>query len=171
MDSSSRRESIMKILRRSKTPVTGSYLASCLGVTRQVIVQDIALLKASGEPVIATPRGYILNQPGTRQDLNVIVAVKHSRDDTRDELYTMVDSGAEVVDVIVEHPIYGQLVGQLYLSSRYDVDEFMSKVEKTGAGLLSSLTDGVHLHTLRVKNPESAEHVRNELAKKGYLLE
>lgn len=169
MDTETRRSSILSIL-RSESPVTGSSLASRMGVTRQVIVQDIAVLRAQGARILATPRGYTMLQESPPPGVTRLVAVKHDREHTRDELYTAVDLGVEVVDVIVEHPVYGQLTGMLSLSSRADVDQFMRKIDETSAGLLSSLTQGVHLHTVRVKDQAQFDALLEALGRKGYLL-
>ena len=171
MDAAGRRANIMKVLLREAT-VTGSSLASQLGVTRQVIVQDIAVLRAGGERVIATPRGYTLLEESTPTGIKItkLVAVKHDRAHTRDELYAMVDLGLEVVDVVVEHPIYGQLTGLLSLSSRAEVDQFMRTMDETSAGLLSSLTNGVHLHSVRGKDKSQFDALEAALKTKGYLL-
>jgi len=99
-----------------------------------------------------------------------LLAVKHDREHTRDELYTMVDMGAEVLDVTVEHPVYGQMTGMLALSSRSDVDQFIDTMDATKAGLLSSLTKGVHLHSIRCKTDAQLSALEQALAKKGYLL-
>ena len=58
MNAGERRERIVEILSSSTQPVTGTSLASVLGVTRQVIVQDVAVLRARGEKILATPKGY-----------------------------------------------------------------------------------------------------------------
>ncbi len=169
MDASTRRSSIVQILQR-ESPVTGTALASQMGVTRQVIVQDMAVLRAQGERIMATPRGYTLLKETTPPGVTRLVAVRHDREHTRDELNTIVDLGLEVVDVIVEHPVYGQLTGILSLSSRADVDLFMKTIDKTSAGLLSSLTNGVHLHTVRGKDKRQLDALEEELRQKGYLL-
>lgn len=169
MDAAARRAAIVAILNK-ESPVTGSALSSRLGVTRQVIVQDMAVLRAQGERIMATPRGYTILREAPPVGVTKLIAVKHDRASTKDELYTMVDLGAEVVDVTVEHPVYGQMTGQLALSSRADVDEFLKTMEATNAGLLSSLTRGVHLHTVRCKTQAQLAAVEEALAKKGYLL-
>ncbi|MGE5580843.1 MAG: transcription repressor NadR [Bacillota bacterium] len=169
MDAASRRTAILEILQK-ESPVTGASLSSRLGVTRQVIVQDMAVLRAQGERILATPQGYTMLKDAPSPGFTKLIAVKHSRGDTRDELYTIVDHGGEVVDVTVEHPVYGQLTGLLAISSRSDVDRFMQRMEATKAGLLSSLTNGVHLHLVRCKDPGQLALVEDALARKGYLL-
>lgn len=169
MDASTRRAAILKVL-RSESPVTGTSLASRMGVTRQVIVQDMAVLRAQGERILATPRGYTLLRESPQAGVTALVAVVHSPEHTRDELYTMVDLGLEVVDVIVDHPVYGQLTGVLSLSDRAEVDQFMNTIVETKAGLLSSLTRGVHLHTVRGKDRRQIDALEEQLRKKGYLL-
>ena len=169
MDAAGRRAAIVAILDK-ESPVTGSALSSRLGVTRQVIVQDMAVLRAQGERILATPRGYARLAETPSPGVTKLLAIKHDRNQTKDELYTMVDMGAEVLDVTVEHPVYGQMTGMLALSSRADVDQFLKTMDATKAGLLSSLTKGVHLHSVRCRTTSQLEALEGALAKKGYLL-
>ena len=162
-----RKAAIIEAIRTSKTPVSASALARKLHVSRQIIVGDIALIRASGTQIIATPRGYVWERSNAGSERKI--AVMHAPQQMREELYTIVDQGAEVVDVIVEHPTYGQLVGQLQLSSRYDVDQFIDRMQ--GNEPLSQLTHGVHLHTIRCRDAAVFERVENALRKKGLLYE
>lgn len=162
-----RKAAIIETIRKSQTPVSASALAKQLHVSRQIIVGDIALIRASGTQIIATPRGYVWERSNC--GLERKVAVVHTPQQMREELYTIVDQGAEVVDVIVEHPAYGQLVGQLHLSSRYDVDQFLSRMQ--GNELLSQLTHGVHLHTIRCKDAAVFARVKQALKANGLLYE
>ena len=169
MNAESRRARILSIL-KEESPVTGSSLSARLGVTRQVIVQDIMILRAQGERIIATPRGYTTLEESSSPHVTKLVAVRHSPEETADELYTMVDTGAEVLDVIVDHPIYGQLTGQLSLTCRRDVDLVLEALSTTKAKLLSSLTRGIHLHTVRAKDASVIQALEKALASKGFLL-
>ena len=162
-----RKAAIIEAIRTSETPVSASALARKLHVSRQIIVGDIALIRASGTQIIATPRGYVWERSNAGSERKI--AVLHAPQQMREELYTIVDQVAEVVDVIVEHPTYGQLVGQLQLSSRYDVDQFIGRMQ--GNEPLSQLTHGVHLHTIRCRDAAVFERVENALRKKGLLYE
>ena len=162
-----RKAAIIEAIRTSETPVSASALARKLHVSRQIIVGDIALIRASGTQIIATPRGYVWERSNAGSERKI--AVLHAPQQMREELYTIVAQGAEVVDVIVEHPTYGQLVGQLQLSSRYDVDQFIDRMQ--GNEPLSQLTHGVHLHTIRCRDAAVFERVENALRKKGLLYE
>lgn len=162
-----RRSALMDILRASVGPVSATALAEHLGVSRQIIVGDVALLRAGGENIAATPRGYICTRETCA--LRRTVACSHSAEQTGDELRIFVDNGCTVVDVIVEHPVYGQLVGALDLRSRYDVEEFLRR--SAGAAPLSSLTEGLHLHTLLCPDDASLARVKNQLREKGFLFE
>ena len=162
-----RKAAIIEAIRTSETPVSASALARKMHVSRQIIVGDIALIRASGTQIIATPRGYVWERSNAGSERKI--AVLHAPQQMREELYTIVDQGAEVVDVIVEHPTYGQLVGQLQLSSRYDVDQFIDRMQ--GNEPLSQLTHGVHLHTIRCRDAAVFERVENALRKKGLLYE
>ena len=169
MDASERRRAIHERLLRADGPVSASQLAAEFSVSRQIVVGDVALLRAAGEEISATPRGYVLAQP--EQGLLRTVACRHDMAGTRAELYILVDNGCSVLDVVVEHAVYGQLVGQLQLSSRYDVDQFMERLVSEGNKPLSTLTEGIHLHTLRCPDAAAYDRARNALRRAGYLLE
>jgi transcriptional regulator of NAD metabolism len=170
MGAQERRNRILEILSASPKPVTGASLAARLGVTRQVIVQDIALLRAQGESILATPRGYTIWDVPRSGGITKLIAVKHDFSQTREELLTMVNAGVEVVDVIVEHPVYGQLTGQLSIATPDDVERFMEAIETTQSGLLSSLTDGIHLHTVKASDKRQLDRLETILQEKGFLL-
>lgn len=168
MDAAKRREYIIAKLRKSSRPISAAALAGELSVSRQIIVGDVALLRASGERITATPRGYVAEnaEDGTRE---YTVACIHGFDDMETELNIMVDNGCTVLNVIVEHPLYGQLTGQLSLSNRYEVRQFMQKCGEVGASPLSALTDGIHLHTLSCPDEDCFERTRAELEREGLL--
>lgn len=165
-----RRCEILRILSETQTPVSATQLAVRMGVSRQIIVGDVALLRASGTNITATPRGYVL-QEGENQGLIRRIACLHDPEHTAEELYICVDQGCEVRDVIVEHPVYGQLTGTLAIRSRYDVEQFIQKVNNERAHALSELTDGIHLHTLLCPDEEAFQRVRSALKDTGILLD
>lgn len=163
-----RKEKIIEEIKKSDKPISASTLAKKLGVSRQIIVGDVALIRASGTNIIATPRGYILDSK--QQNQTYTIAVNHSQEQMTDELYTIVDLGGCAIDVIVDHPVYGQLTGKLHLSSRYDVDQFIKKVNNNQAKPLSQLTDGLHLHTIQCPNEDTYQRIVSALDEKGYLF-
>lgn len=169
MTASQRRQAILSILAQEVSPVSASALAARLCVSRQIIVGDIALLRAAGKAITATPRGYL--QIREAQGFVRQVACLHKGGDMAAELYAIVDNGCDVLDVVVEHPVYGQLTGQLQLHARYDVDQFMQRVAENGALPLSALTDGIHLHTLRCPDEAAYNRAQAALRKLGFLLE
>ena len=168
MTAEQRRQEILTLLEQTDTPLSAAALAHRFSVSRQIIVGDVALLRAGGMEIFATPRGYIL--PGEPAALTRTVACVHSGGEMARELEIMVDQGCQVVDVVVEHPVYGQLTGQLHLSSRYEVQEFIRSVSENQAKLLSDLTGGIHLHTLRCPSEEAYQRVLEELDRAGFLL-
>ena len=169
MQAESRRQNIIRMLTGSTGPVSAGKLAGMFGVSRQIIVGDIALLRASGVDITATPRGYVL----TKGSEGIIhrIPCRHKPEEMREELQILVDNGCLVRDVIVEHPVYGQLVGQLDIVTRYDVDEFISKVMRSEAAPLSDLTGGIHLHTIFCPDDEVYRRVLDKLRKSGFLFE
>jgi transcriptional regulator of NAD metabolism len=165
-----RRRGILSVLRRSGSPVVGSDLARRLDVSRQVIVQDIALLRARGHKILATPRGYLMLDDGPRASTQV--ACRHtSFEEMEDELSTIVGLGGTAIDVVVEHPLYGEIRGLLMLKTQEDVLSFAARMRASGAEPLSRLTKGVHLHTLGAPDEATLQKIRAALRAKGYLLE
>lgn len=167
-----RRQLLLTWLREGQHPLSGKNLAEKANVSRQVIVQDMSLLKAAGEPIIATSRGYVYwNEAKETANYVTVIAVCHDTTDTADELYTLVDLGVIVKNVMVEHPIYGDITGSLMLRSRRDVDAFLHELESKEASLLSRLTSGVHLHTIEAETEEQLEEAKTALQTAGFLLE
>lgn len=171
MNSEARRKEIAAMLVRANRPLTGSELAARLGVSRQVIVHDIAIMRAQGHAITPTPQGYAFLGIPSGQPTTRVIACKHGPSDVKDELMTIVTSGGEVLDVIVEHPLYGEIAGKLMLRTVDDVERFMARLERNRAQLLSSLTGGIHLHTVRVADDAAYEAIVGALRSKGYLLE
>lgn len=169
MDAAARREQIRRTLSQASAPVSAASLARSLGVSRQVIVGDVALLRAGGVRISATPRGYLLG-PEERGILRT-VACRHTAGEMEAELTAVVDNGCTVLDVIVEHPVYGQLTGALRLSSRYDVRQFIARCGESAAPPLSLLTEGIHLHTLSCPSDEACRRVCEALRELNILLE
>ena len=167
MEAASRRQAILDRLRTADRPVSASALAAEQNVSRQIIVGDIALLRAGGAEISATPRGYVL--PRATDGITRTIACRHTLEQTGTELDILVDNGCTVINVIVEHPVYGQITGELHLSSRHDVQEFMDKVRTDGARLLSELTGGVHLHTLMCPDEAAYRRTIAQLREAGMI--
>lgn len=167
MTAEERRRGVEQILSQSPGPVSAAALARRFGVSRQIIVGDVALLRAAGAAIDATPRGYVARRgsPGLLRQ----AACRHTAADMEAELNIMVDNGCTVLDVSVDHPVYGQLTGALHLRSRYDVQQFVARCAQ--AQPLSILTEGIHLHTLSCPDEAAWERVRAALARAGFLLE
>ena len=163
MKAEERRRAIAQTLTAEK-PISATTLAGEFSVSRQIIVGDIALLRAGGMNIVATPRGYKL---GGTNGLIRTVACIHTAEGMEQELFAIVDEGCTVIDVVVEHPLYGQITGQLSLSSRYDVRQFVEK--SWNAAPLSSLTDGVHIHNLQCPDEESFRRVYRRLEELGMV--
>ena len=168
MRAEERRQAILEHLRQSSRPVSAGLLAERFSVSRQVVVGDVELLRASGADISATPRGYVI----LKADRGLIrrVACRHDGRGMEAELCAVVDQGCSVLDVIVEHPVYGQLAGALHLRTRSDVDQFLRRVEEHRARPLSALTGGIHLHTLRCPDQEACQNALKALETQGFLL-
>lgn len=165
-----RRQNILVILRRSGVPVAGGELAQRLQVSRQVVVQDVALLRARGHRILATPHGYLALEGGARVSMSI--AARHAGlVELEDEMATVVALGGTMVDITVEHPLYGELRGMLMVRNHDDVRAFVTRLRESGAAPLSSLTQGVHLHTIEAESDEVLTQILAALREKGYLVE
>ena len=170
MDAAARRRAIAAALEKADGPVPASVLGERCGVSRQIIVGDIALLRAAGAEITATPRGYVAGR-GPAEGLRRTAACIHGFEGMERELNIMVDNGCTVLDVVIEHAVYGQLTGELRLKSRRDVAEFMARSREAGGSPLSTLTGGIHTHTLLCPDEESFLRCSAELRAAGMLLE
>jgi uncharacterized protein len=167
-----RRQLILQWLKESKRPITGAELAAKTNVSRQVIVQDISLLKARNEPIIATSQGYLYLPPNIpAQTYTRTIACYHTPEQTKKELYILVDHGITVKDVKIEHPVYGDLTASIMVSNRLEVDQFIQKIEETKSSYLLQLTDGTHLHTIEADSVAKLDAACHALKKAGLLIE
>ena len=170
MEGAKRREHLIKILHEATEPVSGTELAHLLGVSRQVIVQDIALLRATDINIFATTKGYLIYQ--TEQSrVKRIFRVKHTTEQIEDELCTIVDNGGKILDVQVTHDIYGEIGTALIIRNRQEVYDFVKKVKENKIVPLKELTDGIHQHTIEADTEETLDRIGRVLAEKGYKIE
>lgn len=167
-----RRSWIFSYLKEQDQPVTGAELAKQANVSRQVIVNDITLLKATNIPIVSTSQGYIL-LPDKENSAYVQkrVACNHQSKDSEDELLTLVDAGVTVENVTVEHPVYGEITSAIMVSNRHDVEIFLKKVRETEASFLLELTSGIHLHLLSAPTEEILNRGIGAIQRKGYVIE
>ncbi len=172
MNTEERRKQLLERLEHTDKPLTGSFLAREFAVSRQIIVGDIGIIRAMGKNIYATPRGYIIPSPKvTDKGIMATIACRHDVVGLKTELETIVDYGGFVRDVIVEHPLYGELRGDLMLATRHDVAMFLQKMAACKASPLLLITGGVHLHTLEVPDTMTLERIRQELKRQGILAE
>lgn len=168
MNAAERRERILNTLEEAAEPVSAGTLAAQLGVSRQIVVGDVALLRAAGTKIDATPRGYRMHVH--RAGYTGIVACVHSTaEQMRQELYTVVDNGGMIADVTVENALYGEIRGNLNITSRYEADAFMRQAANAPDSLLCRMTGGVHLHTLHCPDKAAFERISAQLERQGLL--
>ncbi len=168
MDSSKRRLLIMDILKKAQGAVTGSALSKRCNVSRQIIVGDVAILRAQGIHIISTPRGYqlIAKQKGGMQQVFVCC---HGPEMVEKELEAIVDNGGIVHNVVVEHEVYGDLEGKLNLHSRRDIQQYLKRMSDSKAELLSRISGGIHTHLVETANAEDMAAIQDALETLGVL--
>ena len=168
-DGTTRRKELMKLLQNEIRPLSGTELARLFGVSRQVIVQDIALLRATDRNILSTNKGYVLYHPEQEEERSRrILASHHDKERMQEELYLIVDNGGCVCDVVVEHEIYGQLSADLILKNRRDVNEFVKKMGEISDQPLNVLTGGIHFHTVEAESEEILDCIEEQLRERGF---
>lgn len=163
-----RREQILKILKNSTKPVAGTDLAKQMDVSRQVIVQDMALIRANGVDVMATNRGYVLHET---KEVSRVFKVVHTDGQVEEELNLFVDLGGKVEDVFVYHKIYGVIKASMNIKSRRDVRKYMEGISTGKSTNLMNLTSNYHYHTIIAEDEQTLDMIQDELTQKGFLAQ
>ncbi len=166
MKSDERRKSIVNLLLSEKRPISGSELSEKYGVSRQIIVKDISILKEQGNEILATNAGYIIQSSPLRER---VFKVFHTTEQTENELQTIVDLGGTVADVYVWHKAYGKMEAKLNISSRSQIDQFIESVRTGKSVELMHITGGFHYHTVRATSEEILNQIGEALDKRGYI--
>ena len=168
MTGTQRREEIVNTIRSSMVPVSGKELAARFDVSRQVIVQDIALIRAAGYDIISTNRGYILNAPSQAER---VFKVNHTDEQLEDELCSIVDLGGKIINVMVNHRVYGRMEAPLGITSRRKVKEFLEDIQSGKSSPLKNITSNSHYHRVEADSEETLDLIEDMLRQKGYLVE
>jgi len=168
MNSIDRRDNIIKLLLESDEPIKGNIIAKKYCVTRQVIVKDIAILRAKGKSIVATPDGYIINKKESK--VKAIIAVTHNEEEMFNEMSIVIKYGGIIEDVIVEHPLYGEITAMLMIKNYNELNKFVQKYQEQRAKLLSALTNGVHLHTISAEREGDINLIISELKKYNFIV-
>ena len=168
MTGTQRREEIVNTIRSSMVPVSGKELAARFDVSRQVIVQDIALIRAAGYDIISTNRGYILNAPSQAER---VFKVNHTDEQLEDELCSIVDLGGKIINVMVNHRVYGRMEAPLGITSRRKVKEFLEDIQSGKSSPLKNITSNYRYHRVEADSEETLDMIEDMLRQKGYLVE
>jgi len=169
MNGRERRFEILALLEGATTPISGAEIARRCGVSRQVIVHDIALLRSEGNDVIPTHHGYVLVRSGG--PCRRLYKVRHDEEAVERELNAIVDLGGTVEDVIVNHRVYGKIEAKLDLSNRRDVKRYLADLASSKSTLLSKVTSGYHFHHVSADSEEQLDEIGEELARLGLIAE
>lgn len=171
MTGTERREAIVCRMQEDHVPLSGTKLASLYGVSRQVIVQDIALIRAAGYDVISTNKGYILNKGVEHKEAERVFKVIHTDEQMEDELCSIVDLGGSIINTMINHKVYGHLEAPLNIKSRRNVAEFMEDIHSGKSSPLKNATSGYHYHRVSADSEETLELIEQMLREKQILVE
>lgn len=168
MKGSTRREKLIELLVNSDAPISGRALAQELGVSRQVIVQDISLLRAQKHEITSTNTGYILM---SSQKTSRVFKVTHTDEQVEEEMKTIVDFGGIIEDVFIYHKIYGTVRADMNIHSRRDIEIFMDNLRSGKSSLLKNVTAGYHYHTVTAPTEAILDLIQRQLEEKGFLAQ
>ncbi len=166
MKSEERRKQLIDILYSSPEPVSGGALSKKLHVSRQIIVQDISLLRANGVSIFSTNKGYLLQE---ERKYSRVFKVYHTDDQVEEELNAIVDAGGQIRDVFVYHKVYGILKADMGIKSRRDIRAYMEEISTGKSSLLKNVTSGYHYHTIEAESEDILDDIQDELQKHGFL--
>ena len=167
MKGKERRKEIAATIMAAEEPVSGSVLSERLGVSRQIIVQDIAMLRAEGYDVLSTHQGYVIAKGPFAER---VFKLRHTSAQTEDELTTIVTLGGTVVNVFVWHKVYGKVEANLNIFSERSIAQFMDGIKSGKSKELMHITEGYHYHTVRADSENALDEIRSALDKKGYIV-
>ncbi len=167
MRAEERRKEIIEMLMGAKEPISGDFFSRELGVSRQIVVQDIRTLREAGHMIQSTHRGYVLKTASYAQR---VFKVRHTREQTEEELNCIVEQGGTVVNVFVWHKVYGRIEADLGISTKRGVEQFVEDITSGRSTELMYITDGFHYHTVRAANEQILDHIEGELRGLGYIV-
>lgn len=166
MTTAQRRTEIVNILKEACAPVAARDLAARFGVSRQVIVQDMAVIRASSPGIISTTRGYVIQQDsGCSREFKV----RHPQEQVADELNLIIDCGGRIKNVSISHRVYGRLTADMDIRSRQDVQEFIGALNGSQSNVLSTATSGYHYHLVETDSTERLDLIEHRLLEAGFL--
>lgn len=171
-EAAKRRTAIVEYLDSQTSPVSGTILAGKFHVSRQVIVQDIALLRAENRNILSTNKGYLLFHPqGKPGRHKAVIMVRHTEEQTLEEMRVILDYGGRMLDVSIDHELYGQIRADLVINDMEDALDFCRRMRQGHSRPLKVLTEDCHYHTIAAPSEKALEMIIAELRKKGFLLE
>ena len=170
MTGAERRKMILNLMKESAKPLSGGALGAATGVSRQVVVQDIALLRSEGYSILATARGYLLDTPTEKKNTRLF-KVFHDESRTEEELKLIVDLGGTVEDVMVNHKVYGKVSAPLHIKNRRDVQSFLKNLEMGKSTPLLKVTSGYHFHRVSADEAEILDEIEDALRQNDFLTE
>lgn len=167
MKAKERRKEIVAMIMAAEEPVSGTILSERLGVSRQIIVQDIAMLRAEGYDVLSTHQGYVITKGPFAER---VFKLRHTSEQTEDELSSIVALGGTVVNVFVWHKVYGKIEAGMNIFSERGVTQFMDGIKSGKSKELMHITEGYHYHTVRADSEASLDAIETMLEEKGYIV-
>ena len=165
-----RKQELLALLKQSKEAINGQSLAEQFGVTRQIIVQDIALLRADGAQIISTNRGYIYKNSDDNSYAHRLFKVNHTVNEMEEELLAIVDNGGRIKNIMIDHPVYGEIQTLLKLTCLRDVRHFLKQATSSDFRPLSELTNGVHFHLVEADSQQDLDYIEEALHHLGFLV-
>ncbi|MCG7338921.1 transcription repressor NadR [Staphylococcus sp. ACRSN] len=165
-----RRSQILQLLKSSKQPISGKHLSERFEVSRQIIVKDISTLKSHNHTIHSTSRGYVIDYEPQGKHFKRTITCQHTQEQMAEELHIILDNGAMVDDVSIEHPLYGEIRKDLMIESHEDLHQFLQQMEKYQGKMLANLTNGLHIHTISAHTEKILDNAVRDLNEHHYIV-
>lgn len=170
MNGEERRRTLLQMLMAAREPMSGTALARELGVSRQIIVQDIALMRAERHDIVSTNKGYLCRATDfSNTQPKRVFFVRHTTEQVLEEFMTVIDLGGRILDVAVEHELYGPIRAELLIENAQDAHDFVRRLESCRDNPLKVLTDDCHFHTVAAPSEKLLDLIEEELRSRGFL--
>lgn len=166
-----RRKAILQLLESTNEPISGKQLSQQFGVSRQIIVKDISILKSQEHIINSTSRGYVINNTPQGKAYKRVIVCQHNNERMEEELQLIIDNGAMIDDVAIDHPVYGNIKANLMIETQDDLDKFIHAMNKFKGQMLAHLTDNVHLHTISAHTEKILDNAVRDLKAHQFIVE
>ena len=84
--------------------------------------------------------------------------------------FTLSAKVGETTQQRVSNPVYGEITGTLMLGTPQAVKYLIERLRQKDSMMLSTITDGIHMHTVEAYSEEALADIETKLRQAGILV-